>query len=133
MLDDRHDLVAVGSALAWHPTVSADLLRVVEESDGDLSLGMLRDSLVRCEARLWLVSLAGRYAGLVVEERVGSRLNLIAVRLRYTGLLESVLAFFGRLAAESGLGLCCSSRRPGMGRLLAPLGWKPRFVEYVAP
>lgn len=123
----------MGPALAWHPTVSADLLRVAEESDGELSLETLRDALERQEARLWLVSSAGRYAGVVVEERSRGRLNLVAVRLRYNAL-AAALNFFGRIATESGLRLVAFSRRPGMRRLLGRYGWTPTaWAEYQAP
>lgn len=122
------------SLAAWlDAEVIADLERVCEESDGELALRAIRDALLADEATLWLVQDASGHLGTVVEERRGDLLNLAAVRLRYTGALGIVLRFFGAIAAESGLRLVASSRRPGMGRLLKKYGWTPRFVEYVAP
>jgi len=127
-------LLRVDPILAWDHDVAADLRRVCEESAGELSVERLRESLVSGRTALWLVRSSGRYAGAVVSERGERSLNLVAVRLRYNdGVLGSVLRFFAGEARESGLGLTASSRRPGMARLLARHGWRPRFVEYTAP
>jgi hypothetical protein len=115
------------------PEVEADLARVAEESDGDLTVEILRAAISLQRAQLWLVYDGERHCGCVVTEAAAGKLNLVAVRLRYTGALGIVLRFFGAIAAESGLRLVASSRRPGMGRLLKKYGWMPRFVEYVAP
>lgn len=130
-MEHRRLLVERGGALT--PEVKADLARCCDESDGDLTMDGIRAALYSGAARLWLVTDALGHVGTVVEERRGGKLNLVAVRLRYTGCLGLTLRFFGAIAAESGLKLVASSRRPGMGRLLARHGWTPRFVEYVAP
>lgn len=112
--------------------MAEDLAKVADESDGELTIEDIRLRLAGGLARLWLVYSDGkRYAGVVIEERGERWLNLVAVRLRYTGALSEVLEFFRAQATESGLGLCCHSRRPGMGRLLGRYGWTPRFVEYI--
>lgn len=129
------DVELVPGAADWTelPYVAEDLAKVIDESDGDLTIEDLRVRLAAGLARLWMVWHNSRYTGVVVEERGERRLHLVAVRLRYTGVLGSVLDFFRREATGSGLGLSCSSRRPGMGRLLGKYGWTPRFVEFIAP
>jgi hypothetical protein len=120
---------------AW-PLVADDLRRAIAESGGELTLEGILAALRSGEVTLWLVaSEAGRIIGAVVTEEDNSFLNLALARVRYNGgqAFGQVLRFFQDLAAQRGLRCCGWSRRPGMGRLLARHGWKPRFVEYVAP
>jgi hypothetical protein len=120
---------------ACWPLVAPDLELAIAESDGELDLSMLHLSLASGRAGLALITSDGRYVGCLVVESSGRYLNVVAARMRYTTqrAFGKVLEILGGMAAERGLQLCCWSRRRGMGRLLERYGWKPRFVEYVAP
>lgn len=123
---------------AWR-LVEEDLRVVVGESDGDLSMAELAAAVFGGRAMLWLV-LGGsdeRLVGCVVTELVSrpGRLwaNIVAIRVRRRGAFPEVLRHLAEWAGGIGATLCGESRRPGMARRLEAQGWKPRFVQYVAP
>jgi hypothetical protein len=113
------------------------LERACRQSDGELRLDDIRRRAIEGDAQVWMVFRGGEPVGAVVTELCDREgwVNLVAAQLRYTGedTFGVVLRQLGEWAAGFGSRLCGFSRRPGMGRLLARYGWRPRFVEYVAP
>lgn len=137
MVVDLHDASDIPLEYSW-PFVAEDVEAAAKHSDGELDPEEVRYALERKQASLWLVFSEGAYRGVVVTELCGNAVNLVLIRLRYTGreAFGQVLGFLRRWAVDEygpGTRLVGSSRRPGMGRLLARYGWTPRFVEYVSP
>lgn len=132
-----HSVSAPADAL--HLVVE-DLDRVAEESDGALTRESLVEALLECDAALWLI-LDGedRYAGCIVTEFVPEAeqafVHIVAMRVRpgANGTFDAAIGRLSEWAHSVGARLSGTSRRPGMGRHLARLGWKERFVEYVEP
>lgn len=117
-----------------------DFDRVAEESDGAVTREELIEALLEHEAALWLV-LDGkdRYAGCIVTEFVPEAIHtfvhIVAMRVKpgADGVFDQAIGKLSEWAHSVGARLSGTSRRPGMGRRLARLGWEERFVEYVEP
>lgn len=135
-----HPVSTPADALAM---VTPDLYAVAEESDGALTLGTLSARILAGQATLWLILSGGaeRYVGCLVTEVLAEdppKVHVVAMRVRAGAggeVFAEALEKLGAWAADAipGARLTGTSRRPGMARHLARLGWKPRFVEYVAP
>lgn len=119
--------------------VMEDLDRVAEESDGALTQESLVEALLEHEAALWLILSDEDYIGCIVTEfipeAVHTFVHIVAMRVRpeANGAFGEAMAKLSEWAYSVGARLSGTSRRPGMGRHLAKLGWEPRFVEYVEP
>lgn len=132
---ELHDVSDAPLGCTW-PMVVQDVEVAASFSDGELDPEDVRRAVEAGAAQLWLVFSDGAYRGVVVTEIQRRMVNLVLIRLRDHARLGAVLEWLRRWAVDEigpGVKLCGSSRRPGMGRLLARLGWKPRFIEYVSP
>lgn len=116
--------------------VTEDLEHVCRQSPKTLTLGSVVAALMDGSAQLWLVLEDESYAGCYVTEIVeqGGFVHIVAARIRPgSEAFEPSIAQLSEWAHGFGARLSGTSRRPGLGRLLARLGWEPRFVEYVEP
>jgi hypothetical protein len=134
---DLHDAGDAPVAWVW-PLIAGDVEDAASHSDDEVDAEMVHDALERGAAAAHLVYVDGAYRGVVVTEFDGRFVNLIVARVRYTGgdTFGFVLRRLQAWAVEAygdGAKLIGSSRRPGMARLLARHGWRPRFVEFVSP
>lgn len=133
------DLRPAASPIDALPLVREDFNRIVEESDGAVSWDRLVEAIATGKAGLWLIVDGEDYLGCVITEIVQEPKHLwvhivgIRVHTGANGAFRGAIAQLSEWAHGFGARLSGTSRRPGMGRHLAKLGWEPRFTEYVEP
>lgn len=124
--------------LIWS-LVEDDLDLCVDQCGGDITPATVRALIDSGDANLRIVSVGEDYAGFAVTEPLplgeNLYLNIIAIRIRpkHHGVFEATLEKIAEIARSCGARACGYSLRPGMARSLRRVGWKPRFVQYVAP